>query len=158
MRPSRTIAAVDSALSTIFCAVAAFSLVEPAMASGPVSTSTPCWASAASGAAGLLLTSTVSAPAEPGGPQRARDVRRAAAGGDPHRDVGRGHRAGVPGAECLVVLGALDGGAQRVLAARLVGDEDPGLQAEGRDDLRRVHRRPSAPRSRRRNSAPGRPP
>ena len=63
MRPSRIIAAVDSALSTIFCAVAAFSRVEPAMASGPVSTSTPCWASAASGAAGLLLTSTVSAPA-----------------------------------------------------------------------------------------------
>ncbi len=55
--------AVDRAFSTSFCALDAFSLVEPAIASAPVSTSRQRSASGASGAVRLLLTSTVSAPA-----------------------------------------------------------------------------------------------
>ncbi len=63
VRPSRTIDAVERAFSTIFCALDALSRVEPAIASGPVFTSRRWSASGASGAAMLLLTRTVSAPA-----------------------------------------------------------------------------------------------
>jgi hypothetical protein len=63
VRPSLTMIAVDSEFRIIFWAVAALSLVEPAIASGPVSTSRLWSASSASGADRLLPTSTVSAPA-----------------------------------------------------------------------------------------------
>ncbi len=55
--------AVDNEFRIIFCAVDALSRVDPAIASGPVSTSRARSARSASGADRLLLTRTVSAPA-----------------------------------------------------------------------------------------------
>ena len=57
-----SISSVENRLSTIFCAVPAFSRVEPAIGSAPVSTRIGCAASASSVVSGLLATATVSAP------------------------------------------------------------------------------------------------
>ncbi len=60
--PSRTIAMVEKRLSTIFCAVPAFMRVEPAGASGPVSTRIGCSLADRSFEPELLATPIVSAP------------------------------------------------------------------------------------------------
>jgi hypothetical protein len=69
--------------------------------------------------------------------QRTGHVGRAAAGRDPDRDVRRRHRAGVPGTQSGVVLGVLDGRAERLAAAGVVRDEH-AFEPERRDDLRGV--------------------
>ena len=61
MRPIRTITAVDTALSTSFCAVPAFIRVEPVSTSGPVPT--PTSTSTSAGPPGSAHTSAVAAPA-----------------------------------------------------------------------------------------------
>jgi len=53
---------VDRALSVTFCAVPAFSRVEPATNSGPTRVSTASSVTATSGVCGLATTATVSAP------------------------------------------------------------------------------------------------
>ncbi len=60
--PSRIIVIVESMFSTSFWAVPAFSLVEPAISSGPTTTSMPCSAAAASALSSLQARPTVSAP------------------------------------------------------------------------------------------------
>ena len=50
MRPSRIIVTVEIVLRTSFCAVPAFSRVEPAITSGPTTTATSCSARAAASA------------------------------------------------------------------------------------------------------------
>nr|WP_245935149.1 hypothetical protein [Acidipropionibacterium virtanenii] len=60
--PSRTIAAVEMALRTIFWAVPDFIRVDPVTASGPVSGRIATSANPASGACGLVEMSTVARP------------------------------------------------------------------------------------------------
>ena len=57
--PNRTIAAVDSMLRTIFCAVPAFSRVDPVSTSGPTSGAIKIFAIRATGMLRLAVTATV---------------------------------------------------------------------------------------------------
>ena len=61
--PSRTIVIVEIMLSTSFCAVPAFSRVEPAITSAPTTTAISCSASRPSSEPSTETTATVSAPA-----------------------------------------------------------------------------------------------
>lgn len=54
--------AVENPLSISFSAEVAFSLVDPARASGPVSATRAAWASARSGEPGLQVAAAVNAP------------------------------------------------------------------------------------------------
>ena len=80
--PSRIIVIVESMLRTSFCAVPAFSRVEPVSSSGPTTTSMPWSAAAPSALSALQDRPTVSAPSGAGVLDRADRVRRAAGGGD----------------------------------------------------------------------------
>ena len=63
VRPSRIIVTVEIVLRTSFCAVPAFSRVEPAITSGPTTTAISCSARAAAWLSRALATATPSAPA-----------------------------------------------------------------------------------------------
>ncbi|GAA5019932.1 hypothetical protein GCM10025734_73660 [Kitasatospora paranensis] len=135
--------AVERLLSTNFCAVAALRRVEPAIASGPVSTHRCTCAAPASPAAGFELSSAVKAPFARAA-RSAPDVRGAAAGGDAERHVAGADHRRLQRAGGLAVLGSLGGQGQRARAARVVGHHDVRGQAEGGDQLGRVHDRDPA--------------
>ena len=80
--PRRTIATVEIMLSTSFCAVPAFRRVEPAMTSGPTTTSIG-WSTAAERGAGVAGQADRQRAALGGPAHRAEDVRGATAAAIP---------------------------------------------------------------------------
>ena len=107
---------VESMLRTSFCAVPAFSRVDPATSSGADDDLDAVVRGARPAAEPALQESpTVSAPAAPRVLDRADGVGRAAGGGDADDAVlgGQPELGQVRGGQLLAVLGTLDGGDHR---------------------------------------------
>ena len=138
--PSCTIAAVEMMLSTTFWAVPAFSRVEPAMISGPTSTSIAIMRGRAERRAVVAGETDSQGARLGGGGDRAEDVRRATARRDPDDDVVR--RDAEPRDRCRashsVVLRVLDGNLERARASGEHTDDLSERDVEGGPRLGRV--------------------
>ena len=136
----RTIVAVEIALSTSFCAVAAFIRVEPAIGSAPVASTIARSAAAAAGEAYALTIAMVNAPS-------ARAVASAATtnGAPPLAEMPMTaspgyHFAHQPLAGERVVFGAFDRALERAGSAGDVRAYRSRLDAERRDPLGRIEK------------------
>ena len=109
VRPRRTIVTVEIVLSTSFWAAPALRRVEPAITSGPTTTSMAWSAAPEISEPGWQASADGQRSGLPGGAERAEHVGRAAAGADADDGVGRADAEGgqLGGTGGGVVLGAL---------------------------------------------------
>ena len=159
VRPSRTIVAVEIALSTSFCAVPAFIRVEPdehlrAGLDADVDVGHRGHLGGRVGRDQHGVGADRAAPSR----QRARDVRRPPAGGEPDGEVARPHRAGVGGAGVAVVLDVLERACRARRRPRRGGRRRDRAPARTSAAARRRPARRSGRRCRRRSSARRHPP